>query len=278
MTELNEAYQYCKSIIYKHSKTFSKAFSLLPKDQKQAVWAIYTFCRQVDDIVDEGAHPKKELTKFTQEFDQFIQGRLQSRHPSWVALADVFKKFPMDPAPFYEQIEGQWMDLEPRIIQTKEDLLDYCYHVASTVGLMLLPAIAPGREKELRQGAIHLGYAMQITNILRDVGEDLERDRVYIPAELFERHHYSYENLQNKMVNASFINLWEELAADAEYYYTSGIASLPGYPVYSRTPVKGAAYLYRAILPSVRDNHYDVFRQKNYVTDKQKKQIIADMQ
>ncbi|WP_173916650.1 phytoene/squalene synthase family protein [Halobacillus sp. Marseille-Q1614] len=278
MSELNAAYQYCRDVIYKHSKTFSKAFSMLPKDQKRAVWAIYTFCRQVDDIVDEGENPKEELTQFTLQFDQFVQGKLQSRHPAWTALADVFEKFPMDPTPFYEQIEGQWMDLEPRTIRTKEDLLSYCYHVASTVGLMLLPVIAPGREKELRQGAVDLGYAMQITNILRDIGEDLDRERVYLPKDLLENHQYSCEDLRAGIINSSFINLWEELAEEAEYYYKRGIATLPMYPSYSRTPVKGAAYLYRAILPSVRDNNYEVFRRRNYVSDQQKKQIIADMQ
>ncbi|MFG6149107.1 phytoene/squalene synthase family protein [Halobacillus sp. B23F22_1] len=278
MTEVNTAYDYCKRVIDQHSKTFSKAFSLLPKDQKRAVWAIYTFCRRVDDIVDEGKNPETELTQFAEEFNLFLDGNLQSSHPGWIALEDVFIKFSIDPAPFHEMIEGQWMDLRPSLIEDKQDLLHYCYHVASTVGLMLLPVIAPGKEKELRRGAIELGYAMQITNILRDVGEDLERERIYLPKKLLRRYRYSTKDLVEGRVNESFMALWEDLAHDAEVYYANALSTLPLYPLYSRTPVKGAAYMYRAILNSVRDNHYEVFRKRNYVSDQQKKQIIAEMQ
>ncbi|MCP3030620.1 squalene/phytoene synthase family protein [Halobacillus sp. A1] len=278
MTDLNKAYDYCKNVIDNHSKTFSKAFSMLPKQQKKAVWAIYTFCRRVDDIVDEGLHPEEELKAFSQEFDLFIEGKLKTDHPGWIALADVFDHFTIDVEPFHQMIEGQWMDLRPTDIEDKNDLLHYCYHVASTVGLMLLPVIAPGKERDLKQGAIELGYAMQITNILRDIGEDLERGRVYIPRQTMELHQYTHSDLMNGTIDSSFIALWEDLAKDAESYYTSAISTLPQYPIYSRTPVKGAAYMYRAILTSVRNNNYDVFQKRNYVSDQQKKQIIAEMQ
>ncbi|MCP3026312.1 phytoene/squalene synthase family protein [Halobacillus sp. A5] len=278
MTDINAAYDYCKQVIDQHSKTFSTAFALLPKEQKKAVWAIYTFCRRVDDIVDEGNHPERELYFFAEEFQLFTQGKLNSPHPGWVALSDVFEKFTIDPAPFQEMIQGQWMDLRPSTIENKNDLLTYCYHVASTVGLMLLPVIAPGKEKELRQGAVELGYAMQITNILRDIGEDLDRDRIYLPRQLLRRYHYSTKDLVEGTVNQAFVDLWEDLASDAETYYAKALSTLPEYPLYSRTPVKGAAYMYRAILTSVRENNYEVFNKRNYVTDQQKKQIIAEMQ
>ncbi|MBH0228940.1 phytoene/squalene synthase family protein [Halobacillus yeomjeoni] len=278
MTDLNQAYKQCRKIIEKHSKTFSKAFAMLPTQQKKAVWAIYAFCRRADDIVDEGEDPKKELEAFAKEFDLFMEGKLESDHPSWVALEDVFKNFPMDPAPFYDMIAGQRMDLYPKPIVTKDDLLLYCYHVASTVGLMLLPVIAPGKEKKLRNGAIELGYAMQITNILRDIGEDMERGRVYLPSELMELYGYTEDDLNKSRVNHAFKDLWEDLAGDAEAYYSNALETIPEYPVYSRAPVGGAAKMYRAIIHSVRDNRYQVFGRRNFVTDQKKKQIIAEMQ
>ncbi|MYL48924.1 phytoene synthase [Halobacillus litoralis] len=278
MTDLNQAYDHCRKVIEKHSKTFSKAFAMLPKQQKRAVWAIYAFCRRVDDIVDEGLNPKAELESFSQQFDQFMEGKLELTDPSWLALDDVFRQFSIDPAPYYDMIKGQRMDLYPTTIRTKEDLLDYCYHVASTVGLMLLPVIAPGKVGALRQGAIELGYAMQITNILRDIGEDMEIDRIYLPQDVMDRHGYTFFDLKEKKVNQAFISMWEDLALDAETYYDKAMKSLPDYPLYSRTPVGGAAKMYRAILPTVRKNGYQVFNHRNYVTDQEKKQIIADMQ
>ncbi|MCA0969479.1 phytoene/squalene synthase family protein [Halobacillus litoralis] len=278
MTDLNQAYHYCKEIIEEHSKTFSRAFSMLPKQQKKAVWAVYAFCRRVDDIVDEGEHPKEQLEQFAREFDLFMEGKLSSSHPAWVALDDVFQKFQMDAQPFYDMIEGQRMDLYPKPIVTKDDLLDYCYHVASTVGLMLLPVLAPGKTAMLRKGAVELGYAMQITNILRDIGEDLERGRVYIPSEVMEDFNYSLDDFKNHRVTPSFIQLWEELATDAETYYENSLKTISYYPLYSQAPVGGAARMYRAIIQSIRNNDYQVFNERNFVTDQQKKQIIAEMQ
>lgn len=278
MSELNKAYDYCREIIEKHSKTFSRAFSLLPKQQKKAVWAIYAFCRRIDDIVDEGEDPKEELEQFAKEFDLFMKGKLFSRHPTWIALNDVFKSFSMDAEPFYDMIEGQRMDLYPKPIQSKNDLLNYCYHVASTVGLMLLPVLAPGKVAMLRNGAVELGYAMQITNILRDIGEDLDRDRVYIPAETMDKHEYSLHDLKDHRISPSFIQLWEELASEAEGYYSNALKTISYYPLYAQAPVVGAARMYRAIIQSVRNNNYQVFNERNYVSDKEKKQIIAEMQ
>lgn len=278
MTDLNQAYHHCRRIIEEHSKTFSKAFAMLPRQQKQAVWAIYAFCRRVDDIVDEGTNPKAELEEFAFEFDQFLEGKLDLNDPCWLALDDVFRRFSIDPDPYFDMIKGQRMDLYPSLIETKEDLLDYCYHVASTVGLMLLPVIAPGRTASLRQGAVELGYAMQLTNILRDIGEDMEIDRVYLPKEVMDSYGYSHMDLRKGKVNDAFIQMWEDLADDAETYYENALKTIPHYPVYSRAPVGGAAKMYRAILPTVRKNDYQVFGRRNFVSDKQKKQIIAEMQ
>ncbi|WP_335870048.1 phytoene/squalene synthase family protein [Bacillus sp. 2205SS5-2] len=275
--KISAAYAQCEVIIKENSKTFYRAFSLLPKRQKKAVWAIYAFCRMVDDIVDEHEHPQEELARFEKQFSDFLKGLFEKENPMWVALNDVFERFPLNIEVFWDMIKGQRMDIQERNYETVDDVLDYSYHVAGTVGLMLLPVLAPNNEHRLRQGAIHLGYAMQLTNILRDIGEDLDRNRVYLPVEVLERHQYSLKDLRQRKKSEAFVSIWEELAQLAEYHYELALESIHLYPLYSRTPVHGAALIYRAILNEVRQNHYDVFQMRSFVTSEKKKEILAMM-
>ncbi|KMJ57855.1 phytoene synthase [Bacillus sp. LL01] len=277
MNDLMKAYHHCESIIKEHSKTFYKAFMLLPKEKKRAVWAVYAFCRQVDDIVDEGANPKKELFAFKQSFSIFLEGELPSADPMWLALQDVFGKYEMDVPAFHDMIAGQEMDLYKKLYYTEKEVLHYSYHVASTVGLMLLPILAPKTKGALRQDAIALGQAMQITNILRDIGEDLERERIYIPIGKLEAAGYSMDELKRHVVNNKFISVWEEMAFEAEKLYEQAMVSIDLYPLHSRTPVKGAAYLYRAILGSIRRKGYSVFKRKHFVSSEEKHEIISQI-
>lgn len=271
----SKAYEICESIIKLHSKTFHRAFSLLPKKQRDAVWAIYAFCRTVDDIVDESEHPREELKRFEDEFQRFLAGDIDKENPQWLALDDVFSTFDMNTQAFLDMVKGQKMDIEDRRYQTLEDVLDYSYHVASTVGLMLLPVLAPKNQHKLVDAAIQLGYGMQITNILRDIGEDLQRSRVYIPKDLMDKHGYTYDDLDQNDNGKAFQAVWEEMAELAEMYYERALESIHLYPVYSRPPVKGAAILYRAILNEIRKNDYNVFTQKNFVSAQKKDKLLS---
>ncbi|KYG60268.1 phytoene/squalene synthase family protein [Planococcus maritimus] len=272
--ELKQAYSYCERIIADNSKSFYKAFSLLPKEKRKAVWAVYAFCRKVDDIVDEGSHPEPELRTFRKEFDEFLAGSIKWDDPMWLALEDVFESYDMDASAFYGLIKGQEMDLTINRYRTLDELLDYSYHVASTVGLMLLPILAPGRTALLKDGAISLGYAMQITNILRDIGEDLSRGRIYLPQEIMRKYGLAEEALGSGTVSESFIQVWEELASIAESHYERAFETINDYPLSSRVPVKGAALVYREILSTIRSKEYTVFHEKHYVTDDSKQSIL----
>ena len=274
MMELKQAYSYCERIIADNSKSFYKAFSLLPKEKRKAVWAVYAFCRKVDDIVDEGSHPEPELRAFRKEFDEFLAGSIKWDDPMWLALEDVFESYDMDASAFYGLIKGQEMDLTINRYRTLDELLDYSYHVASTVGLMLLPILAPGRTALLKDGAISLGYAMQITNILRDIGEDLSRGRIYLPQEIMRKYGLVEEALGSGTVSESFIQVWEELASIAESHYERAFETINDYPLSSRVPVKGAALVYREILSTIRSKEYTVFHEKHYVTDDSKQSIL----
>ncbi|WP_421381301.1 phytoene/squalene synthase family protein [Bacillus salacetis] len=274
---MKEAYQACEDIIKKHSKTFYKAFSFLPEENRNAVWAIYAFCRRVDDIVDESQNPEAELEKFKEEFSRFASGEHMSESPYWAALQDVFQRYQMELAPFEDMITGQEMDLSGRIYYSINDFESYCYHVAGTVGLMLLPVLAPGKEQELRDGAIALGIAMQYTNVLRDIGEDLDRNRVYLPEDVLKEHGYSKSLLAGNVLNSSFISMWESLAKRAEAHYQEAMETMYHYPSYSLLPVQSAAIFYRGILDSVRANGYNVFSERAYVSEWQKEKLLANL-
>lgn len=273
--ELNKAYRFCEEIIAANSKSFYKSFSLLPKEKRNAVWAVYTFCRTVDDIVDDGADPVNQLASFTQEFNDFLAGNFDHTNPMWLALSDVFNKYDMDDGAFASMLEGQGMDLLTSRYKTVEEVLNYSYHVASSVGLMLLPVLAPGKTSILTEGAIALGYAMQITNILRDIDEDLGMGRIYLPSELMIKHNLAEEDLYKKTVTPAFVSVWEEMAQEAEYHYQKAFETIHEYPVSSRIPVKGAGLVYREILTTIRKKEYNVFGQKHFVPDQSKQKILA---
>ena len=161
MDTVTNAYLVCEQTIQGGSKTFYKAFSLLPKQDRMAVYAIYTFCRHLDDTVDESATPKESLAEFLEEFRLFRSGHSINK-PLWIALADVFKRYEMDETPFLELAEGMRWDIEKNRYHSLEETEKYSYYVASTVGLMLLPILAP-KQNDLRESAIQLGIAMQFT-------------------------------------------------------------------------------------------------------------------
>lgn len=273
--ELNKAYRFCEEIIAANSKSFYKSFSMLPKEKRKAVWAIYAFCRTVDDIVDEGSDPAGQLSLFKQEFNDFLAGNFDAMNPMWLALSDVFNNYEMDEEAYRSMIAGQEMDLQPTHYRTVEEVLGYSYHVASSVGLMLLPVLAPGKTVILKEGAISLGYAMQITNILRDIDEDLEMGRIYLPSELLDKHNLGLEDLRRRTVTPAFVSVWEEMAKEAEHHYQKAFETIHEYPVSSRIPVKGAGLVYREILTTIRKKEYNVFGQKHFVSDQSKQQILA---
>lgn len=278
MIDLDNAYTYCLSIMNQHSATFSKAFSFLPLEQRKAVWAVYAFCRRADDITDhEGytdAQKRRLLDNFEDEFDRMLRGDVQMK-PEWVALRDVFQHFDMEEQHFKDQLKGQKLDLLNIRFQTVNDLEHYSYHVASTVGLMLSRVLAPDRYQQLECSAIALGNAMQLTNILRDIGEDLNRGRLYLPHDELATYQVNEAELHNGQVTTRFIALWEAMAKKAEQFYDQSLESIHIYPPESRFSVYGATVMYREILSAIREKQYEVFSQKVYVSEHRKKDLLS---
>lgn len=276
---LNHAYQLCEKLIKQHSTSFHKGFSVLPESEKNAVWAVYAFCRTVDDIVDEDTNleqVKKNLARFSAEFEQFLTGNYDPNHFAWVALADVFARYPMDPEPFRHLIDGQRQDLWKHRYETMEELEHYCYLVAGTVGLMLLPILAPGYTEEMREKAIRLGYAMQITNILRDVAEDYRRGRIYLPQEWMKRFNYQETDIPLGVKADGWKPLFDALAEKAEQYYEEGLSAIHLYPRSSRLALAGASLIYREILKESQRRGGDVFSERVIVSNWRKMMLVKE--
>ncbi len=269
---------YCEEVIKKHSKSFYYAFSQLPTEKANAIYAIYAFCRSADDRVDENTgrlSQRKDLEQLKHELDLFNKGE-EINHPLWRSLRHVFNHYEMDIQPFYDQLIGQGMDIEFIQPQTLKELEDYSYYVAGSVGFMLLPIIGSKSLENLKEAAIDLGVAMQITNILRDVGEDYqEKNRIYLPAIELQEANYTRADLDAGIINESFIDLWEDLALRAESLYDRFTNHIDQFDPDSQMPVALSAQVYRGILDAVRENNYDCLSTRNYVAKEKMTQMTA---
>ncbi len=259
----------CREVIRRNSTTFYLAFRLLPASKRDAVFAVYAFCRDADDAVDLGTG---SLPQIKQELAAFGQGQVPDK-PYWRELDRARKHYAIDINAFNLMIEGQEMDSHFHIIQDEETLYRYCYLVAGSVGLMLLPILAGKTSESLRQSAADLGTAMQLTNILRDIGEDYRLGRVYLPEDAMRRFCYSREELAHSTLNQAFVDLWEYFAHRAEALYDRAALSFAEYDAESVRVIALAAAYYRGILDVVRKNKYDVFSTRAVVVDAEKQKL-----
>jgi phytoene synthase len=278
LASLDEAYEICRRTTEKYAKTFYLGTLLMPKEKRQAIWAIYLWCRRTDELVDG---PMAKLT--TPETLDLWEAHLESIFAACpledadVALVDTLKRFPMDIQPFRDMIAGQRMDLYRSRYETFEELKLYCYRVAGTVGLMSSAVLgvdnsyrtAPWqRGQELyipEEEAIALGIANQLTNILRDVGEDAQRQRIYLPLEDLELFNYSEEDLFNGVIDDRWRALMRFEIQRARKYYNDAERGIRALHPDSRWPVWSALMLYQGILNVIEANRYDVFNKRAYV-------------
>ena len=265
----------CKKSIMKNSLTFYKAFSRISNAKKRkAIYAVYDFCRYADDLVDED-QDEKGLLKLEDDLVKHVSGIYVNSYRFRALKRHTYKLYDTDDyQAFFDMIKGQNMDLKGYHYQTLDDLLKYCYYVAGTVGLMLVPILSYENKKELRKFAIDLGYGMQITNILRDVGEDYRNGRIYLPKEMMDKANYSLDDLKSGTINNEFKTLFESLASLAEKYYDGALKNIDLFAEDSRKPLAYSIILYREILNACRTANYDVFHQKNFVSDEKKMKLI----
>lgn len=267
--------KYCENIIKTNSFTFYKAFSKITDQRKrEAVYIVYAFCRYADDLIDEH-QDQQGLIQLQTDLTYFICGKASNTR-IFKALDIIRPMYPEDYdfKPFFDMIHGQFMDIEKQTYQTMDELLNYCYYVASSVGFMLLPILSPEHHEALEAFALKLGYAMQITNILRDVGEDYKNGRIYLPESLIKKYHVNLDKEMTQGPSKAFIQLFKELEQMARTYYDEALTQIDMFEQDVKKPLLYAAILYRAILDKIAEKDYQVFHQKNFLTDKEKQHVI----
>ena len=215
-----EPWVYVNRVVARSGTSFLWGMKVLPLERRRAMYAIYTFCREVDDIVDkpgEIGDKKQALAAWRKEIDRLYAG--QPEWPTTMALLGPVQLFDLPREKFLTVIDGMEIDAAPMVrMQTLDDLLDYCHKVAGAVGMLSIHAFGvPGRPGP--QIAAALGNALQLTNILRDLKEDAALERLYVPVDLLGRHGVPSDPLEGVFVHPGFAGACAELAGLARGYY-----------------------------------------------------------
>src|SRR6266851_6594836 len=202
MATLAESYAFCRRVARTRAKNFYYSFVLLPGEQRNAMCAIYAFMRYCDDLSDEPGASLEPLERWRCALVDALAGKFDA-YPAWPAFYHTVERYRIPNAYFFQVIEGVKSDLEPRQLATFDELYRYCYQVASVVGLTTIHVLGFDSPEALPL-AEKCGVAFQLTNILRDIGEDAARGRIYLPAEDLDRFDYPPVNLSRKEQDERF--------------------------------------------------------------------------
>jgi phytoene synthase len=273
--DIFEAYQVCQQITKREAKNFYYGFSSLPDPKRHAIYATYTFSRQCDDAVDcQGSAAEKlhALALAKQRLHQCYAG--QPADPVTIALHDAVTRYSIPIAYFEALIEGMAMDIETARYRTFEELRGYCYRAASAIGLICIE-IFGYRQPQAKTFAVDLGIAMQLTNILRDLKEDAERGRIYLPQHELRDFGVSEEDILAGRMNDQFCALMRYQTRRAHKYFASGIRLLPLLPPRSRMCTSVLQGLYAEILNRIEAVNYDVYSKRVSLSTLEKTQLTA---
>ena len=299
---LQPSYQAAEEIMRKNASSFYAALEKIERTKFLDITAVYAFCRYADDLADIESQSKETrlqlLNLLEEDVKSLYNGSSQrenyKKYAWWPAFENAVRIRQIPLEALLEQIDGQKSDINFKIIEDKDNLILYCKKVAGTVGLMLAPMLR-GENADERYGSMceELGIAMQITNILRDIGEDLRnRNRIYIPQTFMKKYSVTRKELENLSalptagqrwhsffqpnfkVADKVVHLWEEMALLAEYYYDKFYKHLYMFSSDALFPVTAAAVFYQAILEEVRKNNYNCFTKRCYTNAKCKSDLL----
>ncbi|MFZ9271018.1 MAG: phytoene synthase [Prochlorococcaceae cyanobacterium] len=279
LPSLDQAYEACRLETAQWAKTFYLGTLLMPPAKRKAIWAIYVWCRRTDELMDSAEAQARPIHELSERLDAWEQRTRELfagtvRDSLDLVMADTLARYPQPLQPYLDMIEGQRMDLQKQRYASFEELELYCYRVAGTVGLMtqevmgLDPAYtsAPWSDApDTSDAAVALGIANQLTNILRDVGEDRGRGRIYLPLDELARFGVSEDQLIAGVVNDNWRALMAFQLQRAREWFARSEAGVRWLAPDARWPVWASLRLYRGILDVIEHHGYDVFNKRAYV-------------
>jgi phytoene synthase len=267
--EIERAYRYCKLTTRTHAKSFYFCAHFLPREKRRAIYAVYALCRHVDDAVDAaGIRGERDaqaaVERWRTQLDAvYSEGRADS--PVLVAWRDMLARFRINQQLPLELMRGVLMDTHVKRYETWEDLRVYCYRVASTVGLMSSEIFGYTEPRTL-YFAEQLGLAMQLTNILRDIGEDARMGRIYLPQDELRRFGYTDDDVLHGKLSEQFFALMNFEIERARTLYREAEQGIPLLEPDTRFTVLLAARLYARILDEIERNGFDVYTRRAHLT------------
>ena len=259
-------HDYCQDRAAKSGSSFYYSFMFLPPEQRQAITALYAFCREVDDVVDE-CHDVSlaqiKLEWWRQEVERIFAGT--PTHPVGFALQDVLRRFKLPQEQLLEIIDGMAMDLSQTRYLDFKGLQLYCYRVASVVGLLSVEIFGYENRQTLKY-AHDLGVALQLTNIIRDVGEDARRGRIYLPIEDLQRFGVLAKDILEARYSDAFRELMVFQGERAEQFYEQAFAQLPAGDRKAQRPGLVMAAIYRTLLREIAADGFQVLDRRISLT------------
>ena len=266
---LAESYRHCQRIARSTGKNFYYSFLVMPAEKRAAMCAIYAFMRRSDDIADSSANPVEGLRQWRAALD-----RQDSSDPILPALFDTVERYRIERRYFHELLDGTMMDQTKIRYETFDELYRYCYHVASVVGLIVLPVFGY-KDQAALVPAEACGIAFQLTNILRDVKEDAAMGRVYLPGEDLRRFGVAERDLMEGRMTPAFEELMRFEAARARKYYREAQPLLGMIERDSRATLAVMIAIYSGILDKLERRQYRVFDEKVRLSALEKCWIVA---
>jgi phytoene synthase len=277
MDDLDSSYERCRELHRRHGRTYYLATRLLPAWKRRHVHALYGFTRYADEIVDQTAvlSPEERATRLTAWSDRFVAGLRGEPidDPLLPAVLHTIAVFDLDVADFSTFLRSMAMDLTIGTYDTYDDLLDYMEGSAAVIGTMMLPILGSGTPAAAREPARQLGLAFQLTNFIRDVAEDLERDRVYLPLADLSRFGLTPGDLRPGNPKVNPLIRYEVSRARGHY-----AAAAPGITMLepaSQACMRTAFALYAGILDEVEAAGYDVFSQRATVPNSRRAAVAV---
>ncbi len=260
-SHLRNAYRYCRKVTYQGGPHFSVGFRFLPPPKRDAIWAVYAFCRYADDIVDE--HQAQPIEILLKEWEEELHRcyRQEPTHPIGIALSDAILRYPIPISGFIGLIEGCRMDLTVHRYETFEALMVYCDRVATTIRDLSLPVFGFRDQKAWAYGE-SLATALQLTNIVRDIGEDLHRGRIYLPQNEIKEFGYSESELLTRVKNPAFLKLIRFQCKRIRGLFQESAPLVPLVDPDARLALSLMREVYMALIDRIEQQPFDLFDQQ----------------